>query len=185
VKQIENLKELYRMRNRLVFSRSHLWSLGEEGFERGRLGRRGMNMERYSGWTIAIALAFAALPLNGCQEGTAKTPASPPASVQKQESGISRIMLTARAAERLGIEFAEVTKTGRYLEAPYNTLLYDASGNEWVFISPQPNVFTRTPVKVELIEGEKMYYSQGPEAGTKLVTSGVAQLYGIEFGVGK
>jgi hypothetical protein len=173
------------MRNRLSFPRPHLSSLGGEAFGRQRLGTRGINMERYTGWTIAIALAFGALPLNGCQEGTAKTAAPPPATVEKQESGIGRITLTTRAAERLGIDFAAVVKNGRYLEAPYNTLLYDASGKEWVFVSPQPNVFTRTPVKVELIEGEKMYYSQGPEAGTKLVTSGIAQLYGIEFGVGK
>ena len=140
-------------------------------------------MKRYSGWMIAIVVA--ALPLSGCQQGTAKVVSQKPATVEKQESGLSRVTLTSRAAERLGIEFAEVKKSGRYLEAPYNTLLYDASGNEWVYISPQPNVFTRTDVKVELIEGEKIYFTKGPEAGTKLVTSGIAQLYGIEFGVGK
>ena len=83
------------------------------------------------------------------------------------------------------VDFAEVTTSGQRLEAPYSALLYDASGREWVFISPQPNVFTRTDIKVEVIEGDRMYYSQGPAAGTKVVTSGIAQLYGIEFGVGK
>jgi hypothetical protein len=127
----------------------------------------------------------AALPLGGCGKVTAKVSPEAPATVEKQESGIGRITLKGRAAERLGIEFAEVTKSGQRLEAPYNALLYDASGGEWVFISPQPNVFTRTAIKVELIEGDRIYFSNGPVVGTKLVTSGIAQLYGIEFGVGK
>lgn len=140
-------------------------------------------MQHHTGWIIAIMVA--ALPLAGCGKGTAKTVPEAPATVEKQESGIGRITLKVRAAERLGIEFVEVTKSGQRLEAPYAALLYDASGGEWVFISPQPNVFTRTEIKVELIEGDRLYFSKGPAAGTKLVTSGAAQLYGIEFGVGK
>jgi len=141
-------------------------------------------MQRHSGWIIAVMVA-AALPLAGCGKGTAKTAPEAPASVEKQESGIGRITLKGRAAERLGIEFVAVTKSGQRLEAPYNALLYDASGREWVFISPQPNVFVRTGIKVELIEGDRIYFSKGPAVGTKLVTHGIAQLYGIEFGVGK
>jgi hypothetical protein len=140
-------------------------------------------MQHHSGWIIAVMVA--ALPLAGCGKGTAKTAPETPAILEKQESGIGRITLKGRAAERLGIEFAEVTKSGQRLEAPYNALLYDASGGEWVFISPQPNVFMRTEIKVDLIEGDTVYFSKGPAAGTKLVTSGIAQLYGIEFGVGK
>jgi hypothetical protein len=140
-------------------------------------------MQHHSGWVIAVLVA--ALPLAGCGKGTAKTVPEAPAIVEKQDSGIGRITLKGRAAERIGIEFVEVTKSGQRLEASYNALLYDASGGEWVFISPQPNVFTRTAIKVELIEGDRIYFSNGPVVGTKLVTSGIAQLYGIEFGVGK
>ena len=140
-------------------------------------------MQHHTGWIIAVMVA--ALPLAGCGKSTAKSLPEAPAIMEKQESGIGRITLKGRAAERLGIDFAEVTTSGQRLEAPYSALLYDASGREWVFISPQPNVFTRTDIKVEVIEGDRMYYSQGPAAGTKVVTSGIAQLYGIEFGVGK
>jgi hypothetical protein len=140
-------------------------------------------MQRYGGWIIAIMVA--AVPLGGCGKGTAKTPPESPAAVEKQASGIARITLKGRAAERLGIEFAEVKSAGKRLEAPYRTLLYDTSGREWVFISPEPNVFMRTEVKVEQIDGDTMYFSKGPAAGTKLVTTGIALLSGIEFGVGK
>jgi len=139
--------------------------------------------QHHSGWIIAVMVA--ALPLAGCVKTTSKSVPQAPATMESQESGIGRITLKGRAAERLGIEFAEVTKSGQRLEAPYSALLYDASGREWVFISPEPNVFTRTSIKVEFIEGDRVYYSEGPAAGTKLVTAGIAQLYGIEFGVGK
>lgn len=141
-------------------------------------------MRHHSGWIIAIMVTVT-LPLAGCGKGTAKAAPEAPATVEKQDSGIGRITLKARAAERIGIAFAEVRQNGQRLEAPYNTLLYDASGREWVFISPQPNVFMRAEIKVDLIEGDTMFFSKGPAAGTKLVTSGIAQLYGIEYGVGK
>jgi len=156
---------------------------GEASFRTRKIRKSEETMQRHIGWIIAVMVA--ALPLTGCGKSTAKPPPEAPAIMEKQESGIGRITLKGRAAERLGIEFVEVAKSGRRLEAPYNALLYDASGGEWVFVSPQPNVFMRTAIKVELIEGDKIYYSQGPAAGTKLVTSGIAQLYGIEFGVGK
>jgi len=140
-------------------------------------------MQRY-GWIIAV-MAAAALPLAGCGKGTAKTPPESPAAVERQASGIARITLKGKAAERLGIEFTEVKSAGQRLEAPYRTLLYDTTGREWVYVSPEPNVFTRAEVKVEQIDGDTMYLSKGPPAGTKLVATGIAQLYGIEFGVGK
>lgn len=140
-------------------------------------------MQRYGGWIIAVMVA--ALPLLGCGKGTAKTTPESPASVEKQASGVARITLKGRAAERLGIEFAEVKSAGKRLEAPYRTLLYDTTGREWVFISPEPNVFMRTEVKVEQIDGDTVYFSKGPAAGTKIVSTGIPLLYGIEFGVGK
>lgn len=140
-------------------------------------------MKVHGGWIVAAMVA--ALPLAGCGKSTAKAQPEAPASVEKQESGIGKITLKEQAVQRLGIEFEPVKKVGQRLEAPYKSLVYDASGGEWVFISPAPNVFTRTAVKVELIEGDKIYYTQGPAEGTKLVASGIAQLYGIEFGVGK
>jgi hypothetical protein len=145
--------------------------------------KEGETMQRHSGLIIAIMVA--ALPLVGCEKATSKTVAEAPAIVQKLESGIGRITLKGRAGERLGIQFVEVRKSGQRLEAPYNALLYDASGREWVFISPEPNVFMRTEIKVDHIEGDTMYFAKGLTAGTKLVTAGVAELYGIEFGVGK
>ena len=142
-------------------------------------------MQHYSRWIIVVAVAVAVLPVAGC-DGTSTTTKAMAAAVKKpEESGPKRIKLTETEAKNLGIGFAEVTQEGAQLIAPYNTLMYDASGREWVFISPEPNVFMRSEIKVVKIEGEKVFLAQGPAAGTKLVTDGAAELYGIVFGVGK
>ncbi len=139
-------------------------------------------MKRDSGWILVVMVA--ALGLVGCEKGTARSAPEAPATVEKQASGPSRVTLRGRAAERLGIEFVEVTQRGQHLEAPYGALVYDSNGGEWVFISPAPNVFVRTEIKVTLIEWDKVYYSEGPPAGTKVITAGAAELLGIEFGIG-
>jgi len=138
-----------------------------------------------------IAAAIAAMLLTGCERSsTASAPptaraAAPVAAPDAAAAGPRRIKLPAVEAEHLGIAFSEVTRDGERLIAPYEALLYDPNGGEWVFVSPEPAVFTRSAVTVESIEGNRMVLAKGPEAGTKLVTHGAAELYGIEFGVGK
>ena len=127
--------------------------------------------------------------------------ATPSPLKDSSSAGIHRVTLSPEASKRLGIQFADVTAgdaTGGIAAAtsgtpasdpgaqlPYNALLYDASGGEWVFVSPAPNVYMRTAVKVERIDGDKVMVSKGPAPGSKVVTMGAAELYGIEFGVGK
>lgn len=142
-------------------------------------------MQVHSRWIIAAALL---LSLAGCEKevksAVAVSPKPPPAATQVPE-GPKRITLKDLEIKRLGIELAEVTKSGDRLTMPYNALLYDPSGGEWAFASLEANVYQRTALKVEAIEGDKAYLSSGPAVGTKLVTMGAAELYGIEFGVSK
>ena len=143
-------------------------------------------MQSTNRWIFVVVLVSASLA------GCIKSGAAPQAEVPKREmvgkadaSGIKRITLKDIETQRLGIEFAEVTKSGERLTMPYNALLYDPSGGEWAFASAEKNVYARTALKVEAIEGDKVYLAKGPAVGTKLVTNGAAELYGIEFGVGK
>ena len=135
-----------------------------------------------------IFVVAMALVVGGCT----KSGATPKAETPKREmvgkadaAGIKRITLKDVESQRLGIEFAEVTKSGERLTMPYNALLYDPSGGEWAFASAEKNVYARIALKVEAIEADKVYLAKGPAVGTKLVTNGAAELYGIEFGVGK
>ena len=139
-------------------------------------------MKRSERWILLVMVA--ALPLVGCGKAPAEKSHTAPAVVEPtQDPGIKRIKLAEQAAARLGIQFGEVTGTGQRLEAPYSALFYDASGGEWVYVSREPLVFERAGIKVERIEGDKMYLSEGPDAGTKVVTAGAAMLFGTENGL--
>jgi hypothetical protein len=137
---------------------------------------------------LMMAMMAAVLGLSGCGKGSEVIAAAPfemPAKVDKDKaSGIARLTLTPRAMERLGIQTEEIKSAGKTLKAPYSALLYDASGGEWVYTSPEPNVFKRAAVKVSVIEGDSMVLAQGPNAGTKVVSVGAAELFGTEFEIG-
>lgn len=142
-------------------------------------------MQTHHGWILLLAAAM--LPLAGCEKkAIAKSEVPKAAAVSiAGADGIKTITLSDLATKRLGITFVEVAKAGEGLTIPYNALLYDPSGGEWAYASSATNVYARTALKVEKIDGEVVYLSKGPAAGTKLVTNGAAELYGIEYGVGK
>lgn len=145
-------------------------------------------MPQLSRLMIACLLA-AALPLAGCDSKASKAKdekaAAPPASVQPTEvQGISRITLTEQAAQRIGIQVEAAQAASKGVVVPYSALLYEASGSEWVYTNPEPLVFKRAAVKVERIDGDKMYLAKGPAHGTKVVIVGAAELFGAEFEIG-
>lgn len=141
-------------------------------------------MENSSQWIIAAAM-MASMTLVGCGNVGSEAEGMAAATVEKTDGGINRITLLASSSKRLGIQFVELTSNGGMLEAPYDVVLYDNFGKEFVYTSPKPNVFRRTPIKVDRVEGDTVYISEGPATGTKVVTYGAAMLLGIEAGVGQ
>jgi hypothetical protein len=67
---------------------------------------------------------------------------------------------------------------------PYSAILYDQEGDEWVYVNPEPSVYLRAEIDVAYIEGDKVFLSEGPDVGTKVVTVGAAELYGTELKIG-
>ena len=68
---------------------------------------------------------------------------------------------------------------------PYSAIIYDANGNTFVYISPEPLTFIRSAISVDYIEGDRAVLFDGPPTGTAVVTVGAAELYGTETGIGK
>jgi hypothetical protein len=142
-------------------------------------------MKHRNSW-IALAM-MAVLPLAGCgkaQVETAVAAVRPAVVAPTGDTGISRITLTDQAMKRLGLQFALVVADGQGLALPYSALVYDPSGGEWVYANTGLKAFQRISVKVERIDGGKMYLSKGPAAGTSVVTVGAEELFGAEFEIG-
>lgn len=129
-----------------------------------------------SGMAVAVAAG----------DGASSGKKDRPAKVEAIEgSKVKRVTVTEKAAKRLDIQTGEVAKDGSgQLSAPYASIVYDISGGTWVYTVPQALTFVRHSVVVQGIKGEKAFLKEGPAPGTKIVTVGVAELYGAEKGVG-
>ena len=131
-----------------------------------------------------VGLALVGLVLGGCNQASNSPSTEEAIYMEEQASGLKELTLSAKAAERLGVETAPVAASGSSLTVPYAALIYDAQGVTWSYVNSAPLVYLREKVTVDRIEGETAILSAGPAAGTTVVTTGAAELYGAEIGVG-
>jgi hypothetical protein len=151
-----------------------------------------------TGTIVVVLIAICAVSLlvfvNDSSSDTASgaaTKAQPYEIGEKDaETGIAAVTLTESGAERTGIETASVTEAGTVREGssgtlavPYASIWYDAKGAAFVYTVTAPLSYIRAPITVDYVEGDQAILSAGPEAGTEIVTQGVAELYGAETGL--
>jgi hypothetical protein len=138
-------------------------------------------------WLVA-ALAVAALALSACSESAESSESGDAAATLEDIRGqeVPQVVLVPGAAKRLGIETAEVRddpSTGGKV-VPYASVVYDASGETWVYTVPDRLTYMREPITVTNIAGEDAFLSDAPAAGTEIVTVGTAELLGVENEIG-
>jgi hypothetical protein len=131
-----------------------------------------------------MSLALVGLVLGGCNQAITAAPKEEAIHLEEQASGLKQLTLSAKAAERLGIETAPVAGSGSLLTVPYAAIIYDAQGDTWSYVNAEPLVFLREQIMVDEIDGDTAILSAGPAVGTSVVTTGAAELYGAEIGVG-
>ena len=119
----------------------------------------------------------------------AESAAGPAVLEPLEGTGLARVRLTERAAERIDLLTTPVREAPGagsgtpQTVVPYSSVLYDADGLTWVYTSPEPLVFVRAPIEVERIDGSLAFLSEGPPSGTAVVSLGAALLLGTEFEV--
>lgn len=132
---------------------------------------------------VSIAAAIA---LGSCTEvETESATGYEPAALEpvKGSEDLQRVTFTEEGARRVGLETGELSRNGKRLVAPYAALLYDPEGKTYVYTNPKPLEYLRAPVEVDRIEGDRVLLTDGPPAGTKVVTVGVTEVYGTELEV--
>lgn len=141
--------------------------------------------------SVAALLLVAVLPVAGCQGGEEEASATDePAMVEPVEGSddLFQVTLTAEAAERIDLQTAVVRTEGEGAAertiVPYSAIVYETDGETWVYASTEDLSFVREHIVVQEIEGDRAVLSEGPPAGTEVVTVGVAELFGAEHGIG-
>ena len=85
--------------------------------------------QRRTRWMV-VGLVTTALALSGCAEKS-KSEASedgPVKLVEIKGSDVQQVVLTAKAAERIGIKMVAISDKAGAKVAPYASVVYDASG---------------------------------------------------------
>jgi len=131
-------------------------------------------------------VVVAAVSVSACKEVETETATGyEPAKLTevKGDEDIKRVTFTEEGAERTGVETEKVRREGGRTVVPYAALIYDAEGKTFVYTSPKPLNYLRVPVKVSDVSGQRVTVSDGPPAGTEVVTVGTAEVYGTELEV--
>ena len=136
-------------------------------------------------WTIVALVALVALPACRSAKPEDAAPAAPARVETVAGTGAEQVVLTAEAARRIGIETAPVAATGAEPTVPYSSLLYDADGHSRVYVAVDGLTFQSRTVTVDTITGDRVRLTDGPPAGTPVVTRGANELFGVETGIGE
>jgi hypothetical protein len=136
---------------------------------------------------LALALVAGALSLAlaGCTQVEEFESTNEPTSVKpvKGQEDIQQVTFTADAARRVALRSDTVRTSGAETSIPYAALIYNEEGNTYTYVSRKPLVFVRVPIGIDHIAHGKVFLRRGPPAGTRVVTTGAAEVYSAEFGV--
>lgn len=90
-----------------------------------------------------------------------------------------------RAGERVAVEIQVGEDAKPAAVVPFNAVLRDFHGGEWIYERVNTNTYTRRRVVVARIHGTDAVLESGPRPGALVVTDGSAELFGTEFMTGK
>jgi hypothetical protein len=122
------------------------------------------------------------LLLSACGPKESTSEKVSPSKLEKIEgTDLSKVILTEKAAERIGVE--TVPASGN--EVPYAAVIYDIEGNTWIYTSPEALTFVREPIVIDHIQGDTAILAESLSSQFNVVTVGVAEIYGTETGVSK
>jgi multidrug efflux pump subunit AcrA (membrane-fusion protein) len=129
-----------------------------------------------------LALLASGLVLFGCQEVPSTKVDSEPFTLEPIEgTDVQRVLLAAHVARKIDIQTAEVRARGKQRVVPHAAVIYNPEGKSFVYTVPKPLTYVRAPVAVRLAVDERAILTEGPPAGTKVVTVGAAELLATEY----
>jgi RND family efflux transporter MFP subunit len=87
-----------------------------------------------------------------------------------------------RPGERVQVVL-RVGAASERLVVPWSAIFQDIHGGAWVYVQAQPGSYSRRRVALERVDGDRALLADAPPPGTEVVSVGVAELVGTEFGV--
>jgi hypothetical protein len=134
-----------------------------------------------------VAVLFAGISLSACKEVEEESASgyepSKLEAIEGKGEDFQRVTFTKEGAARVDLHTGTVTRSGKHKVIPYEALIYNDEVKTFVYVNPKPLTFERVPVTVDRVEDDRVLLSAGPPAGTKVVTTGVTEVYGAELDI--
>ena len=136
-----------------------------------------------------VLIAAGVVPLSACGEASTgydyETASHHDPAQLKPIKGteVQRVIFDAEAAKRVGLQTAPIRQSDQGTVIPFDAVIYDADGKAYVYTAPEPLTYVRQEIDIHHVAGDSVVLSDGPPAGTEVVTVGAAQVYGTEFEV--
>jgi multidrug efflux pump subunit AcrA (membrane-fusion protein) len=89
-----------------------------------------------------------------------------------------------RLGQRVGVT-VPLRDDEESLVVPFSAVVHDVQGGAWVYEKSAPQAYTRRRVQMLRVVGESAALTSGVKPGANIVITGVAELFGTEFGAGK
>jgi hypothetical protein len=135
-------------------------------------------------WIVALLIVagLGTVQLSACAETPAEGEGEEPASVEPiKGTDYNTIVLSGRAAERVGIKTAKVREQNGHKVIPFDAVSYTPGGGTFTYTSTEELTFVRRPITVRTVKNDEAILSHGPPVGTQVVTVGNAELFGAEY----
>ncbi len=91
---------------------------------------------------------------------------------------------TFRLGQRVGV-MIPMREEEESLIVPWSGVVHDINGGAWVYENTGSLTYARRRVQVRRVSGSDALVASGVKPAAKIVASGAAELFGVEFGVGK
>ena len=136
-----------------------------------------------------FVLIAAGATLSACGESSSSGYSSETASHHEpaklepiEGTDVQRVIFSAEGAKRVGLQTVAVRQNSQEtVTLPYDAVIYDAEGKTYAYTAPEPLTFVRQEIEIDRIDGNSVVLSDGPSAGTNVVSVGTAEVYGTEF----
>lgn len=89
-----------------------------------------------------------------------------------------------RIGQQVGVTLP-LRSTSASVVVPWSALVHDAEGGSWVYERTGPSTYARRRVQIAHVVGSEAALVGEALAGREIVSTGVAELFGTEFGSGK
>ncbi len=129
-----------------------------------------------------LVLAAFGLALSACSEVESNVRETYPYKAEPiKGTDINRVTMADETAGLVPVKTASVRVNGKRKVVPHSALIYNPDGDAFVYTKPKPQTYIRAPVEVVDVVGDRAVLSDGPSAGTTIVSLGAAELLATEY----